>query len=207
VINGDPRHSDHRPVIICLEGRRREGGGRGARGGFRFEASWLEEEKCQEVVEEAWKMAVDGNAASVHDAIKAVASGLGHRSKNVLGDLEKRVKFLKKELERCQRSGISKEQVVREKVLRFKLERVEEQIDTYWKQRAHVKWLEKGDRNTSFFHAACTERRRQNRIGKLRRDDGGWVEREEEKKSFITNYFVQLFRSQGSHELNGSSAK
>jgi hypothetical protein len=42
----------------------------------------------------------------------------------------------------------------------------------YWKQRAHVKWLEKGDKNTSFFHASCSERRKNNFIGKLRREDG-----------------------------------
>ena len=70
----------------------------------------------------------------------------------------------------------------------------------YWKQRAHVKWLEKGDKNTSFFHASCSERRKNNFIGKLRREDGSWVEGEEEKKCFISNYFVQLFRSQGSHD-------
>ena len=67
-----------------------------------------------------------------------------------------------------------------------------------------MRWLEKGDRNTSFFHAVCSERRRSNRIGRLKKDDGGWVEEEEEKRRFITNYFRDLFRSGGvvdSHEL------
>lgn len=53
VFNGDPRHSDHRPVVITTEkeGRRdRSGGG----GGFNFEACWLEEENFKRVVEEAW---------------------------------------------------------------------------------------------------------------------------------------------------------
>jgi hypothetical protein len=54
-----------------------------------------------------------------------------------------------------------------------------------------------GDRNTAFFHASCSERRRKSKIGNLRKEDGGWVENEVEKGAFITNYFSQLFRSSG----------
>lgn len=54
-----------------------------------------------------------------------------------------------------------------------------------------------GDRNTTFFHASCTERRRKNRIGSLKTESGGWVENEVEKRSFITNHFSQFFRSSG----------
>jgi hypothetical protein len=41
--------------------------------------------------------------------------------------------------------------VTKEAVLHFKVDRLEEQIDIYWKQRAHVNWLMKGDRNMTFF--------------------------------------------------------
>ena len=82
-------------------------------------------------------------------------------------------------------------------MLRFKLERLENQVDMYWRQRAHVRWFQERDRNTSFFHAVCKERRKRNRIGKLRKDDGSWVEGEEEKKTFIANYFLDLFRTRG----------
>jgi uncharacterized protein (UPF0305 family) len=54
-----------------------------------------------------------------------------------------------------------------------------------------------------FFQAACAERRRRNKIGILRKEDGSWVE-EKEKRRFIANYFWSLFRSNGSmhsHEL------
>lgn len=54
-----------------------------------------------------------------------------------------------------------------------------------------------GDRNTTFFHASCMARKQQNMIGKLRKEDGGWVENEVEKRTFITNHFAQLFRSSG----------
>lgn len=67
-------------------------------GGFHFEASWLEEEKCAEVVGEAWKAAMEAPQCSSHEALKEVARGLKHWSTNVLGDLEKRVKKNKKRM-------------------------------------------------------------------------------------------------------------
>jgi len=98
-----------------------------------------------------------------------------------------------KELERWRREPISDLAVGREAVWSFKVDRLEEQIDTYWKQRAHVNWFRFGDRNTKYFHNACSVRKRRNRIGRMLREDGSWVEEEGEKKDFISNYFLQLF--------------
>jgi exonuclease III len=53
VINGDQRHSDHRPITILVEGTQklpRSGNGRNS---FRFEAKWLEEEDCEAIVNNA----------------------------------------------------------------------------------------------------------------------------------------------------------
>lgn len=160
VINGDPRHSDHRPVIIELEGKNKGVRGRNGHNDFRFEAAWLEEEKFKEVVKEAWDVSAGLQGLLVHASLAGVAAGLSSWSSNVLGDLEKRLKKVKKELETCRRQPISRDQVVREEVLRYRLEKLEQQVDIYWKQRAHTNWLNKGDRNTSFFHASCSEGRR-----------------------------------------------
>jgi hypothetical protein len=80
-----------------------------------------------------------------------------------------------------------------EAVLNFKVDRLEEQIDTYWRQRSHLAWLEKGDRNTSYFHKACTERRRRNKIGRLKKENGEWAIEEGEKMELILNYFRNIF--------------
>ena len=54
-----------------------------------------------------------------------------------------------------------------------------------------------GDRNTTFFHAACMEQMRSNRVEKIRKDNGGWAKEEGEKKNLITNYFFELLKSFG----------
>jgi hypothetical protein len=56
VRNGDPWHSDHRPLIISMDYElRRRQQGQGGDTGFKFEAAWLEEENWRDVVKEAWR--------------------------------------------------------------------------------------------------------------------------------------------------------
>jgi hypothetical protein len=96
-------------------------------------------------------------------------------SRNVLGDLDKRIKRLEKEVAKCIKWPLTQESVQREQVLRYKLGKLEEQKEIYWRQRAHVNWLTAGDWNTTFFHACASQRKKRNRIKKLRTDDGQWI--------------------------------
>lgn len=50
VMNADPYYSNHRPVVVVTESFPRTGS-RG--GGFKFEASWIKEEGCRQVIEDA----------------------------------------------------------------------------------------------------------------------------------------------------------
>jgi hypothetical protein len=148
---------------------------RGGRRPFRFEAEWLNEEQCASIVENAWKLCTEVRHGDVKTAVGEVAKELGDWSRNVLGDLEKRIKKVKRELENCRRQDINSNNVAREHLLKYKLEKLEEQKDTYWRQRAHAHWLKYGTRIQIFFHKQASERRRQNRIKKLVADNGGVI--------------------------------
>jgi hypothetical protein len=106
------------------------GGGkvsRGRRNGpFRFEARWLKEEGCDEVVEKAWKDSWAGGALGVSAALKSVASNLQEWDDDVVGDLPKRIRETKKELDKCMRSPICQGKVTEEVRLRCKLDLLEE---------------------------------------------------------------------------------
>ena len=75
-----------------------------------------------EVVTDAWNKVVEQGAPQVMEALKGVATSLTDWSNNVLGDLEKRVRKLKVELEICRRSGVCWDQVAREEILHYQLE-------------------------------------------------------------------------------------
>jgi len=169
IINGEPRHSDHRPVIVDTDPPRNRGGRQSP--AFRFEACWVEEEDCAAIVENAWRTVV-AQWENVGAAIKNVAKELGDWGRNVLGTLEKSIKKTRKDLEAYRRRVVNADSVAREELLRFKLEKLEEKRNTYWRQRAKVHWLDKGDRNTRFFHQYASERKRRSRINRLVREDG-----------------------------------
>lgn len=142
--------------------------------------------------------------ATVAQRLHTVAKELDEWSREVLGDLQKRIKKLRAELEECRRSDLSDASVRREQVVWFKLDRLEEQLEVFWKQRAHANWFLKGDRNTDFFHAYASARKRKNRIEKLKGDDGVEIRGEEGLKALITNHFFSLFTPHGRYQHESS---
>ena len=59
ITNGDPRHSDHRPIIIDVGSRgRREWCGQ-VEILPKFEAKWLQEDECEDRVMAAWRRAME----------------------------------------------------------------------------------------------------------------------------------------------------
>ncbi|EEC79287.1 hypothetical protein OsI_20089 [Oryza sativa Indica Group] len=166
VINGDPRHSDHRPVIVETGATKKQQWGQPLEIMQKFEARWLEEEECQARVEEAWANALEGRNWR--------SAG---RSQALTGKLTENM---------C---------------CGTKLERLLDQQHIYWKQRAHSTWLTKGDRNTKFFHAQASERKKRNTIQKLQDGHGGLVAGNQ-LKSFILNQHQQLFRSNGCSQMD-----
>lgn len=80
VVNGDQRHSNHGPIIITMEEAGgesiREEGARGkgcGRHNFKFEARWLEEQQCDQLVKEAWGQAMENGGLYVKDGLNRVA--------------------------------------------------------------------------------------------------------------------------------------
>jgi len=55
VINGEPCHSDHRPVTVVTEDNARIRSSPGPTA-FRFEAGWAHEENCASIVENVWNL-------------------------------------------------------------------------------------------------------------------------------------------------------
>lgn len=170
---------------------------------FRFEAGWVQEEQFGVIVNNAWRLSMDVRGGKVREALQDVALDLQVWSRNVLGDLEKRLKKTRKALEK-RRGSISRNLSNRIELLKFKLERLEEQKNMYWRQQGKVHWLDKGDRNTKFFHQYASERKRRNRIWRIVLEDGRVMEEERDMLAAVTNLYRDLFTSQaggGTEEL------
>lgn len=65
--------------------------------------------------------------------------------------------------------------------------------EIFWRQRAKQMWLHSGDKNTKYFHATATTRRRTNQVVQLKNSEGRWIEWEEGLAEHIIEQFVHLF--------------
>jgi len=97
----------------------------------KFEARWLEEEDFTTQVEGAWAKAMEDGVSNVMDVQKKVLGNLWEWVRNVLGELDERISKFKKELEFWRRQNISQDAINREHFLRDKLERLQDQQNTY----------------------------------------------------------------------------
>lgn len=68
-----------------------------------------------------------------------------------------------------------------------------------WRQRCKQLWLQAGDRNTKFFHAMATERKRSNTISQLKDYQGNWISWEQGLDNMVVEYLTDLFTSVGSN--------
>src|SRR3954470_22835195 len=68
--------------------------------------------------------------------------------------------------------------------------------EAFWKQKANVKWLVEGDKNTKFFHQTVQKRKQNLNIFRLKNDDGHWIT----DSNAITNTAIESFKNQ----LNGT---
>lgn len=110
----------------------------------------------------------------------------------------------KKDIEDCRRqlhnirlisSGEGQAELVE---LCRKMSRLLAQDDAYWRQRAKTHWYRDGDRNTKFFHASASARKKVNRILSLEDDAGNKVTDSNGMRMLGQNYFHDLFQQQSS---------
>ena len=111
---------------------------------------------------------------------------------------QKRMDALKAELEELRRGPATYSAIDRQKEILLVIENFLEQEELEWVQRGRANWLKHGDRNTNFFHMYASARRKKNTIKRLRREDGTWVECEEQLKEHVASYFFNLFTSSSS---------
>ena len=74
--------------------------------------------------------------------------------------------------------------------------------EIYWGQRAKAHWLREGDKNTSFFHAQASERRKQNTILGIWDSRGRWCDGQENIAQAAIDYFNNIYASASSSEID-----
>jgi hypothetical protein len=90
---------------------------------------------------------------------------------------------------------ISPEVLGDERVTEQQLCELFEREEIMARQRSRVAWLREGDRNTAFFHARASARKKTNRIDILVREDGSKCEDQQGIKGMVHSFYEDLFTS------------
>jgi hypothetical protein len=159
---------------------------------FRFEAAWLRAPDYREVMERAWANGRDGSVSlqSTCDNLRNLAGTLKRWSHDSFGAVWKKIGKLERKLKFLRCSNADHAEIRQtEKSLCELFEREEIMA----RQRSRVEWLREGDRNTAFFHARATARKRANKISCLIREDGSRCADLAEIKGMVHNFYETLF--------------
>ncbi|KAL5832096.1 hypothetical protein ACOSQ4_017450 [Xanthoceras sorbifolium] len=192
VENLDFLFSDHRPILLNLQGSRRSKAVRS----FKFESFWLKDDSCHQVVRNSWNAGVDGNSAEdIRRKLKSCASHLEVWSRSIFGSLRKSISEKLEALNLLLAGVQSVSSAEKIKVLEKELSSLLAKEELYWQQRARTDWMISGDKNTKFFHARATARKRKNEILKLVDEFGVCHEDDEGIANTVSNYFSSLFKS------------
>lgn len=74
-------------------------------------------------------------------------------------------------------------------------------VEIVWQQRSRVLWLTSGDKNTNFFHLRASQRKKKNKIVRLKRADGQFTEDEQEMEEMTLVFYQQLYTSEGTTDM------
>lgn len=122
---------------------------------------------------ESWSMS---GGLHLIDRMERCSKAIWNWGKSFAKDFDKRLSYWRKRMEstksRRDPMGISTFQEAQAQYIRA----LHHQND-YWRQRAKQFWLREGDTNSAYFHNSVRRRRQNNRISKLKDEDGNWVER------------------------------
>ncbi|KAL3813976.1 hypothetical protein ACJIZ3_015244 [Penstemon smallii] len=198
VVHLEELYSDHSPILIEFKRKTITRNGRRNRG-FKFEAMWIKSEDCARVIEESWKSASQGEDNQWGN-LETCKMGLIEWSKTSYGAVPRRVKKLKEEVLKLKRGLITEESKVRIKEKSYELEDLLDKEEMLWRQRAKAHWMREGDKNTKFFHAKASSRRKMNMIDGIRDANGVWREKANELEAIVADYFRDIFTSSNPSE-------
>ncbi|KAL4298005.1 hypothetical protein GQ457_12G013580 [Hibiscus cannabinus] len=163
----------------------------GTRDYFRFDSCWSKEEACIEKVRSSWLH----SSGSTFSRLQAIGDSLRSWQADRRVSSTKCMSDLQGFLNSCMQGTIT----VKAKMAFLEAKREHKSLldkdEAYWAQRARVTWLSQGDRNTAYFHARASGRRKKNRIRGLFDESGIWTHKQAEVAGVAMHYFSTLSSS------------
>lgn len=184
----EKRGSDHRPILIHLIEAQEK-----YRGWFRFDRRFLEVEGVHATVANAWHSVISNGHVSVTHGLRACRGSLSRLKKHSNMNSKERIHQAEAALEQEQSALVQSTDTIR--LLKQELVKAQRDEETYWWQKSRDKWLNRGDKNSKFFHDSVKASRARKYVDKLVNSAGVEVHSEAAKGEVAVAFFTELFKS------------
>ncbi|XP_030497624.2 uncharacterized protein LOC115713283 [Cannabis sativa] len=156
---------------------------------FKFENAWTREPLCSQIVQSCCE---DFPHASFSEKIKQCSLLLADWGRSLTCNFKQKIKRSKANLSalKGKTDPTSVHDFCQEQNNYFE---ILAQQELYWNQRSKQFWLNSGDKNSKFFHAMASSRKRANNIHQLQRADGSWATWDNGLQDIIVQYFQDIF--------------
>nr|XP_043620341.1 uncharacterized protein LOC122592208 [Erigeron canadensis] len=179
--------SDHSPAVLNIkEGLPKKNKS------FRFSNFVADKKEFLDLVKQEWNGGVQGcYMYKLVQNLKRLKKPLKNLSWNK-GNIFDKVKVLREELVKNQQ--VMNDQPHDEQIKRKASDSLNEYISIVsdemklLQQKANIKWLQEGDKNTAFFHSILRSRRNKSRVESIKDDTGNIYEGEEVSKQFLKHF-------------------
>ncbi|VFQ77897.1 unnamed protein product [Cuscuta campestris] len=185
--------SDHSPLHIsttiptCTTAPRK----------FYFLNAWTTHADFMQVVEKAWKTTLSGPPmVQVAAKLKATTYALNTWNKQVFGNIFTKLEDLEKKVQNAEelyQADPSDENLINFKSVEASYIHQLHLEELFWRQKAHIQWIEDGDRNSKFFHSIVKDRRRRLYIHKIKDQTGAWIEDQKQIAQQAIEFYQHLF--------------
>ena len=185
--------SDHAPILLTTGTPRPQGNRQ-----FKFELGWLQREGFSEMVKNVWDRHVPGQTPIErwNNKMRALRKHLGGWARHMAGllKMEKlRLSSIIDELESFSEvRPLSPHELEIKNQCNAEIAGLLREEELKWYQRSKAQFILEGDSNTRYFHSLANGRYRKKRIYSLNQDEG-LIEDHEQLKTYITNYYKNLF--------------
>ncbi|XP_042488954.1 uncharacterized protein LOC122069074 [Macadamia integrifolia] len=181
--------SDHSPLLVVSSSSQRP-----PNCPFRFNNFWTDHEDFDRVVAESWAEWVPGSPIlSLMSKLKRLKGALKGWAKQTFPHFETDLDEAKKNLNHVQEeidsNGLSDQLFRMEADAKTALLKAQENHEKLWAEKARLRWLTYGDRNSKFFHLSAKMRRNRNTIRSLKKQDGSIVEGQTNLGEYIVEFY------------------
>ncbi|GKV40167.1 hypothetical protein SLEP1_g47835 [Rubroshorea leprosula] len=183
-------HSDHCPILLQLDPVVPRHGDKP----FRLEKFWLDHESFKDLVLKDWS----NPYLSFYLCSVAFKDSCISWSKATFPNFHKKKRELLAQLDGIQRTlqhGNNPFLLNLEDILSKEYQTILKYEEDLWFMKSRVQWIQKGDKNSKFFHVSTIKRRSHNRILGLKDLNGNWCFDAKDINSLITSHFRNLYNS------------